>query len=128
MNWSVISSEFTTNDKLDYLGLEDLLDAFKEKIDGITEPRISDDFEFISNESGGGAPLRFDRHFVPAVLLNSTFYPVKGPIPYMTSSTDLFDVRFATAVNMRVPWTNERPSENRELNAIIGAWFTFWRD
>ncbi|GJT53975.1 hypothetical protein Tco_0989029, partial [Tanacetum coccineum] len=23
-----------------------------------------------------------------------------------------------------VPWTNERPLENRELNAIIGAWFT----
>nr|GEU29354.1 cleavage and polyadenylation specificity factor subunit 1 [Tanacetum cinerariifolium] len=27
-----------------------------------------------------------------------------------------------------VPWTNERPLENRELNAIIGAWFTLWRD
>ncbi|GKD20072.1 hypothetical protein Tco_1221775, partial [Tanacetum coccineum] len=26
----------------------------------------------------------------------------------------------------RVPWTNERPLENRELNAIIGAWFTLW--
>ncbi|GJT17673.1 hypothetical protein Tco_0876379 [Tanacetum coccineum] len=28
----------------------------------------------------------------------------------------------------KVPWTNERPLENRELNAIIGAWFTLWRD
>ncbi|GKA62054.1 diacylglycerol kinase 7 [Tanacetum coccineum] len=28
----------------------------------------------------------------------------------------------------QVPWTNERPLENRELNAIIGAWFTLWRD
>nr|GEW90194.1 RNA-directed DNA polymerase, eukaryota, reverse transcriptase zinc-binding domain protein [Tanacetum cinerariifolium] len=27
-----------------------------------------------------------------------------------------------------VPWTNERPLENRELNAIIGAWFMLWRD
>ncbi|GJY80330.1 hypothetical protein Tco_0493081, partial [Tanacetum coccineum] len=36
----------------------------------------------------------------------------------------LFDVRSATAV----PWTNERPLENKELNAIIGAWFTLWRD
>ncbi|GJR59450.1 DNA repair helicase XPB1-like protein [Tanacetum coccineum] len=40
----------------------------------------------------------------------------------------LFDVRFATAVNMLVPWSNERPLENKELNAIIGAWFTLWRD
>nr|GEW41584.1 reverse transcriptase domain-containing protein [Tanacetum cinerariifolium] len=30
--------------------------------------------------------------------------------------------------NDEVPWTNERPLENRELNAIIGAWFTLWRD
>ncbi|GJV42290.1 hypothetical protein Tco_1420730 [Tanacetum coccineum] len=29
---------------------------------------------------------------------------------------------------IQVPWTNERPLENRELNAIIGAWFTLWRD
>ncbi|GJW95431.1 hypothetical protein Tco_0175103 [Tanacetum coccineum] len=28
----------------------------------------------------------------------------------------------------QVPWTNERPLENKELNAIIGAWFTLWRD
>ncbi|GJS53189.1 hypothetical protein Tco_0626551 [Tanacetum coccineum] len=27
-----------------------------------------------------------------------------------------------------VPWTNERPLENKELNAIIGARFTLWRD
>nr|GEY02245.1 ulp1 protease family, C-terminal catalytic domain-containing protein [Tanacetum cinerariifolium] len=29
---------------------------------------------------------------------------------------------------LKVSWTNERPLENRELNAIIGAWFTLWRD
>ncbi|GJZ89333.1 endonuclease V [Tanacetum coccineum] len=28
----------------------------------------------------------------------------------------------------QVPWSNERPLENKELNAIIGAWFTLWRD
>ncbi|GKF38433.1 hypothetical protein Tco_0118494, partial [Tanacetum coccineum] len=28
----------------------------------------------------------------------------------------------------QVPWTNERPLENKELNTIIGAWFTLWRD
>nr|GEW77592.1 RNA-binding protein 34 [Tanacetum cinerariifolium] len=28
----------------------------------------------------------------------------------------------------RVPWSNERPLENKELNTIIGAWFTLWRD
>ncbi|GKD50726.1 hypothetical protein Tco_1279702, partial [Tanacetum coccineum] len=27
-----------------------------------------------------------------------------------------------------VHWTNERPLENIELNAIIGTWFTLWRD
>nr|GEY67738.1 ulp1 protease family, C-terminal catalytic domain-containing protein [Tanacetum cinerariifolium] len=53
----------------------------------------------------------------------------------------LFDVRLATVVNMLVfpslfdvrlatvvPWTNEHPLENRELNAVIGTWFTLWRD
>ncbi|GKA23690.1 hypothetical protein Tco_0709723 [Tanacetum coccineum] len=28
----------------------------------------------------------------------------------------------------QVPWSNERLLENKELNAIIGAWFTLWRD
>ncbi|GJS41088.1 diacylglycerol kinase 4-like protein [Tanacetum coccineum] len=28
----------------------------------------------------------------------------------------------------KVHWTNERPLENIELNAIIGTWFTLWRD
>ncbi|GKA32453.1 hypothetical protein Tco_0718820, partial [Tanacetum coccineum] len=27
-----------------------------------------------------------------------------------------------------VPLSNKRPLENKELNAIIGAWFTLWRD
>ncbi|GJT22028.1 common plant regulatory factor 1-like protein isoform X1 [Tanacetum coccineum] len=27
-----------------------------------------------------------------------------------------------------VPWSNERPLESKELNAIIGTWFTLWRD
>ncbi|GKA45658.1 3-ketoacyl-CoA thiolase 2, peroxisomal [Tanacetum coccineum] len=34
---------------------------------------------------------------------------------------DLFEIN-------EVPWSNERPLENKELNAIIGAWFTLWRD
>ncbi|PWA74706.1 hypothetical protein CTI12_AA249150 [Artemisia annua] len=25
-----------------------------------------------------------------------------------------------------VPWSDERPLENKELNAIVGAWFTLW--
>nr|GEZ58028.1 ulp1 protease family, C-terminal catalytic domain-containing protein [Tanacetum cinerariifolium] len=29
---------------------------------------------------------------------------------------------------IEVPWSNERPLENKELNMIIGAWFTLWRD
>ncbi|GKE36331.1 hypothetical protein Tco_1459736, partial [Tanacetum coccineum] len=27
-----------------------------------------------------------------------------------------------------VSWSNERPLGNKELNAIIGAWFTLWGD
>ncbi|GJY75648.1 ulp1 protease family, C-terminal catalytic domain-containing protein [Tanacetum coccineum] len=27
-----------------------------------------------------------------------------------------------------VPWSNEHPLENKELNAIIGAWFTLWQN
>ncbi|GJY98627.1 hypothetical protein Tco_0516057, partial [Tanacetum coccineum] len=30
--------------------------------------------------------------------------------------------------DIKVPWSNERPLENKDLNAIIGAWFTLWRD
>ncbi|GJY81062.1 hypothetical protein Tco_0493813 [Tanacetum coccineum] len=30
--------------------------------------------------------------------------------------------------DIKVPWSNKRPLENKELNAIIGAWFTLWRD
>nr|GFC15755.1 ulp1 protease family, C-terminal catalytic domain-containing protein [Tanacetum cinerariifolium] len=26
-----------------------------------------------------------------------------------------------------VPWNNERPLDTKELNMIIGAWFTLWR-
>ncbi|GJU11980.1 tyrosine-protein kinase, non-receptor Jak2 [Tanacetum coccineum] len=33
-----------------------------------------------------------------------------------------------TADVTEVPWSNERPLENKELNAIIGTWFTLWRD
>ncbi|GKC57256.1 probable methionine--tRNA ligase [Tanacetum coccineum] len=29
---------------------------------------------------------------------------------------------------LQVLWSNERPLENTELNTIIGAWFTLWRD
>nr|GEY54350.1 pescadillo homolog [Tanacetum cinerariifolium] len=27
-----------------------------------------------------------------------------------------------------VPWSNERPLENKELNATIDTWFTLWQD
>ncbi|GJU25408.1 DNA repair helicase XPB1 [Tanacetum coccineum] len=55
-------------------------------------------------------------------------YAKKLHKPMVHRGISLFDVRFATAVNMLVPWSNERPLENKELNAIIGAWFTLWRD
>ncbi|GJR25426.1 STRUBBELIG-receptor family 6-like protein isoform X1 [Tanacetum coccineum] len=38
--------------------------------------------------------------------------------------TNLYLIDFSN----NVPWSNERPLENKELNAIIGAWFTLWRD
>ncbi|GKD25088.1 hypothetical protein Tco_1231302, partial [Tanacetum coccineum] len=31
-------------------------------------------------------------------------------------------------MRVSVLWSNERLLENKELNAIIGAWFTLWRD
>ncbi|GJT67096.1 cullin-4-like protein, partial [Tanacetum coccineum] len=46
--------------------------------------------EFIANEGGSEAPLGFDQHFVPAVLLNSTFYPVEGSIPDQSFMTSFF--------------------------------------
>ncbi|GKA25540.1 hypothetical protein Tco_0711649 [Tanacetum coccineum] len=45
-----------------------------------------------------------------------------GGCPY--DATQSFD----NALDIKVPWSNERPLENKELNAIIGAWFTLWRD
>ncbi|GKB19535.1 hypothetical protein Tco_0853458 [Tanacetum coccineum] len=33
-----------------------------------------------------------------------------------------------TYLQLAVPWSNERSLENKELNAIIGALFTLWRD
>nr|GEW96283.1 copia protein [Tanacetum cinerariifolium] len=35
---------------------------------------------------------------------------------------------YAISVNKKVLWSNERPLENKELNAIIGAWFTLCSD
>ncbi|GKB73395.1 ribonuclease H-like domain-containing protein, partial [Tanacetum coccineum] len=35
---------------------------------------------------------------------------------------DRYDIRR----KIQVPWSNERPLENKELNAIIRAWFTLW--
>ncbi|GJT70609.1 hypothetical protein Tco_1029895 [Tanacetum coccineum] len=32
------------------------------------------------------------------------------------------------AQKRKVPWSNEHPLENKELNAVIGAWFTLWQD
>ncbi|GJT05329.1 hypothetical protein Tco_0839791 [Tanacetum coccineum] len=37
-----------------------------------------------------------------------------------------FEEWFFDRNGLMVPWTNERPLE-KELNAIIGAWFTLWR-
>ncbi|GKC50833.1 hypothetical protein Tco_1073578, partial [Tanacetum coccineum] len=34
----------------------------------------------------------------------------------------------AVVLGCSVSWSNERPLENKELKAIIGAWFTLWRD
>ncbi|GKB22404.1 DEAD-box ATP-dependent RNA helicase 53, mitochondrial-like protein [Tanacetum coccineum] len=33
-----------------------------------------------------------------------------------------------TSFHIEVSWSNECPLENKELNSIIGAWFTLWRD
>ncbi|GJX19346.1 probable polygalacturonase [Tanacetum coccineum] len=48
---------------------------------------------------------------------------------------ELLPKEFTTVIDVagflsdgQVPWTNERPLEIKELNTIIGAWFTLWRD
>ncbi|GKC89056.1 hypothetical protein Tco_1149705 [Tanacetum coccineum] len=43
---------------------------------------------------------------------------VTGPLSWWSMESKLRALR-----NSNVPWTNEGPLENRELNAIIGAWF-----
>ncbi|GJV88421.1 putative reverse transcriptase domain-containing protein [Tanacetum coccineum] len=44
------------------------------------------------------------------------------------SSRIRFSMHYEVVLGCFVPWSNERPLENNELNAIIGAWFTLWRD
>ncbi|GJS25529.1 hypothetical protein Tco_0454161 [Tanacetum coccineum] len=44
------------------------------------------------------------------------------------SSRIRFSMHYQVVLGCSVPWSNERPLENKELNAIIGAWFTLWRD
>ncbi|GJS92248.1 putative reverse transcriptase domain-containing protein [Tanacetum coccineum] len=44
------------------------------------------------------------------------------------SSRIRFSMHYEVVLGCSVPWSNERPLENKELNAIIGAWFTLWRD
>nr|GEX07816.1 hypothetical protein [Tanacetum cinerariifolium] len=44
------------------------------------------------------------------------------------SSRIRFSMYYQVVLGCSVPWSNERPLENKELNAIIGDWFTLWRD
>ncbi|GKC55086.1 putative DUF21 domain-containing protein, chloroplastic, partial [Tanacetum coccineum] len=39
-----------------------------------------------------------------------------------------FSMHYQVVLGCSVPWSNERPLKNKELNAIIGVWFTLWRD
>ncbi|GKC28437.1 hypothetical protein Tco_1035731 [Tanacetum coccineum] len=52
----------------------------------------------------------------------------EAPVVILTRafrSVDKATLAFGKA-HCKVPWTNERSLENRELNAIIGVWFTLW--
>ncbi|GJU65385.1 hypothetical protein Tco_1247220 [Tanacetum coccineum] len=60
--------------------------------------------------------------------------PVENESVYLISKAESnssrirFSMHYQVVLGCSVPWSNERPLENKELNAIIGAWFTLWRD
>ncbi|GKC90857.1 hypothetical protein Tco_1151506 [Tanacetum coccineum] len=54
---------------------------------------------------------------------------MKGAISAVASlQAESNSSRIRFSMHYQVPWSNERPLEKKELNAIIGAWFTLWRD
>ncbi|GKE09594.1 probable mitochondrial-processing peptidase subunit beta, mitochondrial [Tanacetum coccineum] len=44
-----------------------------------------------------------------------------------TTTTQLVEKEPVIFTGSEVPWNNERTLDTKELNAIIGAWFTIWR-
>ncbi|GJZ69905.1 ion channel DMI1 isoform X1 [Tanacetum coccineum] len=52
---------------------------------------------------------------------NENFPNIRNPI--LPEFALVFIIRL-----FQVPWSNERPLEKKELNTIIGAWFTLWQD
>ncbi|GJW99815.1 hypothetical protein Tco_0183729 [Tanacetum coccineum] len=63
---------------------------------------------------------------------NENFSNIKLPKETIAAESNSSRIRFSmhyeVVLGCSVPWSNQRPLENKELNAIIGAWFTLWRD
>ncbi|GJZ67714.1 ulp1 protease family, C-terminal catalytic domain-containing protein [Tanacetum coccineum] len=63
---------------------------------------------------------------------NENFSNIKLPKKTIAAESNSSRIRFSmhyeVVLGCSVPWSNERPLENKEFNAIIGAWFTLWRD
>ncbi|GJY21830.1 RNA polymerase II subunit 5-mediating protein homolog isoform X1 [Tanacetum coccineum] len=57
--------------------------------------------------------------------IESQIENLNGIIKDLKFEASFFD---KTATEAAAPWSNERSLENKELNAIIGAWFTLCRD
>ncbi|GJZ68417.1 hypothetical protein Tco_0631657 [Tanacetum coccineum] len=120
-----------------------------QKMDGMPIPR-SEMFSLVGNESkktfhantftliGRTLTHRVGTSAL-ATLLQRT-QVTRAPLGLLVAYISTDEYKVTTFVNVQfnillgsssvslVPWSNERPLENKELNAIIGAWFTLWRD
>nr|GEU85158.1 ulp1 protease family, C-terminal catalytic domain-containing protein [Tanacetum cinerariifolium] len=80
------------------------------------------------NDKSGDHIVRYGNLFTISHLAqqrhkdNDTAYKTK-----VACITDIAKLQ-AGYLFLEVPWSNEHSLENKELNAIIGAWFTLWQD
>ncbi|GJY94368.1 beta carbonic anhydrase 5, chloroplastic isoform X2 [Tanacetum coccineum] len=78
--------------------------------------------------------LGFDqqcKHFEKELINNSLLNLLSAFVSEDDEETRAYKSLFQNKtffLGREVRWSNERPLKNKELNAIIGAWFTLWRD
>ncbi|GJY50507.1 hypothetical protein Tco_0441354 [Tanacetum coccineum] len=62
-----------------------------------------------------------------AIRVNKEVFRQADESYFAINATDIIELLTNKELEI-VPWSNESPFEKKELNAIIGAWFTLWRD